>query len=243
MQPNDQLPRLKVRAPWGQSAIVELTNQRVTVGRLPQQNDIALEPDPEYLVTRYSHCEIERDGSTWWLSDGGSVNGTLLVRGSAVYPVRVRTQLCHGDMIRILGARERGSPRYWELLFEDPCRTRPVSEAPEGISIEFDPVQRELFLVMGQVRHRIDLRHQERELIAHMAKRNAEAAGAPVLCTYRELMTAIWGESYRLRDELVHLISGIRRKIAAAAGTELPAIETIRGTGYRLHCGRELRPG
>ena len=34
---------------------VELSGTRVTVGRLPDVNDIALQPDPELLVTRAGH--------------------------------------------------------------------------------------------------------------------------------------------------------------------------------------------
>jgi hypothetical protein len=54
---------------------VALSGTRVTVGRLPDVNDIALEPDPELLVTRDSHCTLEREGSGWSIVDGGSVNG------------------------------------------------------------------------------------------------------------------------------------------------------------------------
>jgi len=238
MMDREQLPRLKVRGPTGQTSIIELGEACLTIGRLPGHNDVALHPDPESLVTRYAHCRIERLGSTWWVTDGGSINGTFLLRKGAVSPVRERTPLADGDVIRILGARGTGSPRYWEILFEDPHRTRPAGEAPDRLSVEFDLVQRELFLLSGSTRQKVELRHQERLLLAHMAQRNAEAGNAPAFCTYRELMTAVWGDSFRLRAELFHLISSVRRKIARAAGDDLLVIETARGSGYRLHTGR-----
>ena len=55
---------------------IPLTGERVTVGRLPEVNDIALQPDPERLVTREAHCTLEREGAHWFLVDGGSLNGT-----------------------------------------------------------------------------------------------------------------------------------------------------------------------
>ena len=57
-----------------------LTGARVTVGRLAGVNDIALQPDPELLITRAAHCTFEREGSAWLVVDGGSVNGTYLRR-------------------------------------------------------------------------------------------------------------------------------------------------------------------
>ena len=54
-----------VSRPEAEPKTVELSAARVTVGRLPELNDIALEPDPEHLVTRAEHCAFERAGSTW----------------------------------------------------------------------------------------------------------------------------------------------------------------------------------
>ena len=70
------------------AAAVELRGGRVTVGRLPEENDIALQPDPERLVTRAGHCTLEREGTRWFVVDGGSVNGTYLRRGGALQPAR-----------------------------------------------------------------------------------------------------------------------------------------------------------
>ena len=70
-----------ISGPDGAEAVtVVLTGARATVGRLPDVNDIALQPDPELLVTRAGHCTLERQGAVWFVVDGGSVNGTFLRR-------------------------------------------------------------------------------------------------------------------------------------------------------------------
>ena len=76
---------------------LELSGDRVTVGRLPELNDIALEPDPEHLVTRGEHCAFERSGSTWTIVDGGSVNGTFVRRAGELKRVEGRLPLRSGD--------------------------------------------------------------------------------------------------------------------------------------------------
>jgi DNA-binding winged helix-turn-helix (wHTH) protein len=241
METNEQLPRLKVRGPRGESAVVELSGDRLTVGRLAGINDLALEPDTESLITRQGHCQLDREHSTWWLSDAASVNGTLLVRGAAVQPVRTRIPLAHGDVIRILGARGPAGPAYWELLFEDPRRTRPVLAEPGEICVEFDAVQGELFVVKDGARQRITLRRQERKLVAYMAQRNAESGHVPALCPQDDLIRAVWGEANtpRRRNDLIRLIAGIRGKIAESTGPDLAVIENARGSGYRLNSSPE----
>src|SRR5207253_1699791 len=71
----------------------ELAGERLTVGRLPESNDVALQPDPELLVTRVAHCTFEHDGKRWLIVDGGSVNGTFLRRRGALERVTGRTPL------------------------------------------------------------------------------------------------------------------------------------------------------
>ena len=61
-------------------ATIELSGERVTVGRIPELNDIALEPDPEHLVTRAEHCAFELALGSWSIVDGGGVNGTFVRR-------------------------------------------------------------------------------------------------------------------------------------------------------------------
>ena len=83
-----------VSAPDGSElASVTLSGTKVTVGRLPDVNDIALHPDPELLVTRAGHFAFEREGSQWFVVDGGSVNGTFLRRGGTLQPVTASADL------------------------------------------------------------------------------------------------------------------------------------------------------
>lgn len=68
------LPVLEVTGPDGQQFQVELTKDRLTIGRFAQFNDVALEPDPQQRVTRKVHCAVERSIDGWWFLDNGSVN-------------------------------------------------------------------------------------------------------------------------------------------------------------------------
>src|SRR2546430_16003132 len=94
-----------VSAPDGATrATVALSGERMTVGRLPEANDIALQPDPELLVTRAGHLALEREGARWYAVDGGSVNGTFLRRGGALQRLSVRTPLHDGDAVCVLAS-------------------------------------------------------------------------------------------------------------------------------------------
>jgi len=77
------LPFLDVSGPDGQQFHVELANDRVTIGRFEQFNDVALEPDPQQLITRKVHCAVERDTHGWWVVDNGSVNRTCHLSSAA----------------------------------------------------------------------------------------------------------------------------------------------------------------
>src|SRR5256714_10811311 len=83
---------------------IELSGKRVTVGRLPEVNDIALQPDPELLVTRANHCTFEPEAHRWSIVDGGSVNGTYLRRGGSMRRVEGRAVLHDGDVVCVLGS-------------------------------------------------------------------------------------------------------------------------------------------
>ncbi len=121
------LPFLDVSGPDGQQFHVELANDRVTIGRFEQFNDVALEPDPQQLITRKVHCAVERDTHGWWVVDNGSVNRTCVRRDMTVEVVLGRALLQEGDSIRILGKlTETGEPCYWDLTFSDPLWTQPA---------------------------------------------------------------------------------------------------------------------
>lgn len=87
------MPRLIVRASPGRGdTIVELGRPRTTIGR-SARNDLCVE-DP--FASRL-HAEIRRRGDSFWVSDLGSANGTLLNGARLTTPV----QLQDHDLVRI----------------------------------------------------------------------------------------------------------------------------------------------
>src|SRR5881398_2014126 len=162
----------------GAKGTVELTGKRVTVGRLPDVNDIALEPDPGLLVTRTGHCAFEREGAQWFVVDGGSVNGTFLRRGGALQRVTGRAALRDGDVVCVLASvAEAGERRYFELAFHagaDSQATRAilVDDAPESACLTYDSDEARLVFVRNAERHEIPIRAQEHRLVRYMVERN-----------------------------------------------------------------------
>jgi hypothetical protein len=243
--------QIVVRGPDGRvSETLALPQRRVSVGRLPHANDIALQPDPDLLVGRTAHCTLEPDGTRWFVVDGGSVNGTFLRRDGETGPVAGRIALRDGDVVCVLASvAESGERRFFELSFRsvrDPEATRaaPVvppaarEEAPGGTCLVYDAREARLILVREGERHEIPIRAQAHRLVGHMARRNAASDETPVLCTYDELVEAVWlDEPLHTRDELAKLVWELRRKLDALGAGDL--IETERGLGYRL---RTCRP-
>jgi hypothetical protein len=230
------LPFLDVSGPDDQHFRVELATDYITIGRFEQFNDIALQPDPQQLITRKGHCALEHDANGWWVIDNGSVNRTFVRRGQTVEIVHGRTLLNEGESIRILGTlTEAGDPIYWELTFSDPLGTRPVGHAPSIAYLEYDWIQAKLSRIDSPNRQEIrDLRPQEHKLIRYMDQRNRANGNVPVMCTYEELLTAIWGEDcHHTEAEVNHLIWQLRQKLEPDS-KEPRFLETVRGLGYRL---------
>jgi len=233
-------PFLRIESVDGQASTLDLSaeQERFAVGRLRELNDVALEPDPQLLVTRQAHCLIERDGGGWWVVDNGSVNGTFVRRGSAapLEQVNGRMPLTDGTVIQVLGQiTEAGEPRYWSITFNDPQRTRPAMAAVRLNCIEYDWPQARVYRVEGTLRSELpQLRPQEHKLIRYMAQRNQANGGVPVLCTFDELITALWGdEALHTQDDVTRIVYALRQKIERDPGTPV-LIETARGLGYRL---------
>ena len=228
--------RLAVRAPDGtEIQTVALTGDRLSIGRLPGFNDVALQPDPQQLVTRQVHCLLERSGSGWCVVDNASVNGTFLRRGPELERVQGRATVADGDVICLLAAlSEDGEATYWQLEFTDPLRTRPVRTPVVSACLEYDFVQAKLFLVDGPERRLLSVRPQVHKLARYMVGRNVANAGAPVLCDHDELMNAVWGdEPLHTREDLTRLVWELRRELEPYGAQEL--VENQRGLGYRLH--------
>ena len=208
-------------------ARLELSGERITVGRLPGVNDIALEPDPELLVTREAHCTLERDGSHWFVVEGGSVNGTFLRRRGELGQVSGRTALHDGDVVCVLASVEQ--QRYFELAFQlpgDSQATRPARPTMNDC-LSYDDEQARLVLVTGGERHEIEIRAQAHKLVRYMAERS------PALCAHEELMQAVWGdEPMHSREELAKLVWELRKKLEPFGAEDL--VENERRRGYRL---------
>ena len=218
-------------------ARIGLSGSHVSVGRLPEANDIALQPDPELLVTRAAHCTLEREGSRWFVLDGGSVNGTFLRRGGSLQRVIGRTLLHDGDVICVLAAIDEDERRYFELAFEmagDSQATRAIVDVrAAGECLTYDTDEARLVLVRSSERHAIPIRAQAHRLIRYMVERNLAAGGSPALCTHDELMHAVWeNEPMHNRVELARLVWELRRKLERFNARDL--IENERRLGYRL---------
>ena len=231
-------PYVVVASPDGEERTVELGDNRLTIGRLPELNNVALDPDPQLLVTRQVHCLVEWENGDWWVGDNGSVNGTFLRRRQREELERVqgRTPITDGDTICILGLlAETGEPRYWSLAFHDPLMTRPVAALLPVLCLDYDWAQAKLYRTEGTTRQEISgLRPQEHKLIRYMVQRNEANGGAPVLCSYEELIAGLWGEeALHTRDEIASLVWRLRQKIEPdKANPRL--LETEAGLGYRL---------
>jgi Transcriptional regulatory protein, C terminal/FHA domain len=221
---------------------IPLTGERLTAGRLPEANDIALQPDPELLVTRVAQCTFEREGGHWFVVDGGSVNGTFLRRGGTVRRVAERTKLHSGDVVCVLGSvSDNGARSFFELAFHkagDSQATRAAlvdAGAPQTLGSEclrYDPSEARLFLVRPGERHEVRIRAQGHRLVRYMAERNAAERG-PVLCTHEELMHAVWAdEPMHTRMELAKLVWELRKKLEPFGAQQL--IESERRLGYRM---------
>jgi DNA-binding winged helix-turn-helix (wHTH) protein len=229
--------RLVAAGPDGaELAALELVGERVTVGRLPETNDIALQPDPELLVTREAHCTFEHEGARWFVVDGGSVNGTFLRRGSTLDRLTKRTPLHDGDVVCVLASiADTGERRFFELRFQatpDSQTTRAVLDAqPECLS--YDPDEARLVLVRDGERHELQIRAQAHRLVRYMVERNAAIGGSPALCTHDELMEAVWAdEPMHTRVELAKLVWELRKKLEPFGAEHL--IENERRLGYRM---------
>src|SRR5262245_1812812 len=106
------MPRLIVRAtPSHGDSVVELSRLRTTIGR-SARNDLCVE-DP--FASRL-HAEVRRKGDSYWISDLGSANGTML-NGTRL---RNPAQLNDRDQVRI-GETEI---EYTERADTAPARNR-----------------------------------------------------------------------------------------------------------------------
>jgi DNA-binding winged helix-turn-helix (wHTH) protein len=227
-------PYFQIIGPEGENFLFEVKTDRITIGRYQEFNDIGLDPDPQKLVTRRTHCTVEHDRLGWWVLDN-SMNRTYVRRGTNMEPVHGRARLQEGDSVCILGKELDEKQWYWELTFYDPGSTSPAGhdELPRDY-LEYDRIQGRLYRVEHGMRHEIaPLRPQEHKLIRYMDARN-RANGNVAMCEYEELIMAVWGEKAQHSEtDLSTLVWSLRRKIEPDYKNPR-YLKNISGLGYRL---------
>jgi DNA-binding response OmpR family regulator len=212
------------------------SQQRITVGR-NEDNDLVL-ADRHKMVSRLQFT-LEYGNGRWWIADEGSANGTFVRKHNSNSELDVRMEeavpLRNGDEILVLGKwTESDQPMFWHLIFCDLDETIPVKKMKLPADLEYNLDRQQLFQVTRQERNEVKLSNQERSLIHHMALKNSENNGQPILCIYQDLIQAIWGDSFeRSNDDVTHLVWIIRRKIEVDSG-EPRFLKTIKGKGYLL---------
>ena len=84
-----RLPFLTVLGPDGQAEKIILNKDRVTIGRFAEFNDVALEPDPQQLVSQV-HCAVEQDSGVWWIVDNPKEPAFLQIVSGLGYRLETR---------------------------------------------------------------------------------------------------------------------------------------------------------
>ncbi|HEU5375943.1 MAG TPA: FHA domain-containing protein [Ktedonobacteraceae bacterium] len=226
---------LDITGPNGEQMEFPLGKDYITIGRLPPPvNDLALQPDPQRLVSREAHCVIEQQGSYWYVSaNGSSRNPTFLSRGGSLCQVQSPTLLTDGSRIYIQGRfTETSEPLFWKCCFRDPQGTQPGQVAPY---LAYEQRSHRLFRVVGGVNEVIQLSPHEDRLFQCLWTRNEEQH-APSLVSVPELRDAVWGTeaSTHALPELHKLLSSLHKKIEL--DPEKPRfLRNSRGKGYLLN--------
>jgi DNA-binding winged helix-turn-helix (wHTH) protein len=233
-----RLPYLLVRGPDGATRSIQLSDAPVTVGRLPEYNTIALEPDPERLISRVRHCAFEPRGGLWQLAPGDGLNPIRIVRGGRAVAVEDPLSLDDGDIVEVLArlAGDGTGSAYWQLEYHDPQHTRPALQMAAPAFLEYDAVGARVFRVSRGVAEEITaLRPQEHQLVRYMDEANAQHGYAAALCSHDDIADALWGdEAFNHGEaEIARIVWGLRRKIEPEQG-EPQLLQTVRGLGYRL---------
>jgi DNA-binding winged helix-turn-helix (wHTH) protein len=211
-----------------------LSKEKTLIGRLEDVNDISLQPDPQSLVTRYMHCFIEIRNNTGWLIDNASKNGTFLKRNNLMQKISGEIKLQDNDCIMILGEiNEDKDPKYWQLSYIDPLATKDIVN--EQATIVYDWIQAKVIITRHGKQEVINsLTPLEHKLLRYMDQKNKQNSNVPVMCTYDELISAIWDDVYaHTPNDVNHIVAALRKKIEK--DYKNPVILTnIRGLGYRF---------
>lgn len=218
----------------GRENKIVINKDKIIIGRLDDLNDISLLPDSQQLVTRYMHCSIEIKNSTSWIVDNASKNGTFVKRKNVMQKVKGEVKLQDNDIIMILGSiGTKEPPKYWELLYKDPMATESIEN--HAAVLVYDWIQAKLFINKEEKITEVDtLTPLEHKLLRYMDQKNKLNDYIPVMCTYDEIISAVWEDVYsHTANDVNHIIAALRKKIEI--DFKNPAfLVNIRGMGYRF---------
>jgi hypothetical protein len=230
-------PLLTIESPNNHIRTIQLNKSKLIIGRLKNRNDISLEPDPHKLVTRYMHCSIEYEINSFWIIDNASKNGTFIQQNEQIKKVYGKEKLNNNDTILILGGIDSdGMPKYWKLIFIDPHATENIKNIFQQDYLDYEWAQAKLFVYEKKQKKEIaGLTPQEHKLIRFMQQKNYNNRNNPVMCSFEDIMEAVWDErkSTRTKNDVNHLIAGLRKKVEVNPD-EPKYIINVRGLGYRL---------
>jgi pSer/pThr/pTyr-binding forkhead associated (FHA) protein len=227
-------PYLILKSLNGDQTNFTISNDKLLIGRMQDINDISLQPDPQNLVTRHMHCFIEIRNSTGWLIDNASKNGTFLKRNNAMQKITGEIKLQDNDCIMILGEIiNEDSVNYWELTYKDPLATKNIVK--KQTTIVYDWIQAKLIInIDGKQEIVNSLTPLEHKLLRFMDQKNKQNNDVPVMCTYEELISALWDDIYsHTPNDVNHIVAALRKKIEKDYKNPLILIN-IRGLGYRF---------
>ncbi len=234
------LPYLKITYPDGEEQILKLTKTIYTIGRLPEYNDINL-PETEGIITRIEHCILERKTDGWWIKDK-STNGTIIERDG----VQLQIQNCHEQKI-LISSEDIIIIHNYELKFIDPAKTPHFSLKDQVNSINNSPhlifnlSQLTLYKVEQYQRIAIHLTPQLTDMLTCLARKNLANNNQPTVCTYDELITAIWkGDNVGDKRSLINGLAKDIRKIFTDNGGNFDWLVNRKTKGYLLKISCEL---
>ena len=214
--------------------------KQINIGRL-STNDIVL-PDPQKNVSK-RHCFLKFDDYAWWIVDRKSTNGTFVLRQDQD-PIDVRLEpdcqlsLINGDTILIPCKFELDKPYYWEFVFSDPDVTTNLEDGfnffQPTAKLGYSLSQEKLFNLTHNNKEEIKLSPKQRKFIHYMVFQNQENNNQPIVCSYEELIEAIWEDKFNhSKNDVTLLAWHIRQKIEADSG-EPQFLHTVPGRGFLL---------
>jgi pSer/pThr/pTyr-binding forkhead associated (FHA) protein len=227
-------PYITITSLNGEQHKISVTKDKILIGRLPDINDISLQPDPQNLITRHMHCSVEIRNSIGWLIDNASKNGTFIKRNNIIQKLNGEIKLYDNDCIMILGSLNEQEPaKYWELIYKDPLATENIEKGKTILS--YDWIQAKLFMNRdGKIDEVCSLTPIEHKLLRFMDQKNKLNNNAPVMCTYDELISAIWDDLYsHTANDVNHIIAALRKKIELDFKNP-QFLTNVRGLGYRF---------